>query len=108
MEEVDTTAMPAGDTKCSQEVSESAFRILFHLERMACRMGEIPMEKDLRHPMHESFSRLFAAIYEVQAMIGRAAPNHQQVLDDAAMFDDIKVVGLPTVKDFGKGPEASV
>jgi Mn2+/Fe2+ NRAMP family transporter len=103
MEKVGITAKPAGDMKCSPEVRESVIKALYHLERMACRMGEIPLEKDLRHPMHESFSRLWAAIYEIQAIIGPAATNHKEVIDDATLFDDIEVVGMPIVVSLRKG-----
>jgi hypothetical protein len=98
VENQDTTVPGADAMKCLPQTKDSVDKALFHLERMACRLGELPMPKDLRHPMHEVFSRLLAAIYEVQAIAYPPPQNHDQVVSDAALFDDIQVKGLPVVQ----------
>ena len=102
MESLDTTAPGADDMKCSAQTKDSVIRALFHLERMACRLGEMPMPKDLRHPMHEVFSRLMAAIYEVQAIAYDPPSNHAEVIEEAGIFDDIPVTGLIMVQSARK------
>lgn len=102
MENLDTTAPGVDGMKCSQLTKDSVDKALFHLERMACRLGEMPMPKDLRHPMHEVFSRLLAAIYEVQAIAYAPPLNHADVVDDAGLFDEIPVTGLPMVQSARK------
>jgi hypothetical protein len=102
MESLDTTAPVVGDMKCSAQTKDSVDRALFHMERMACRLGEMPMPDDLRHPMHEVFSRLLAAIYEVQAIAYTPPSNHAEVVDDAGLFDDLPVTGLPLVQTIRK------
>lgn len=102
MNDLDTTAQAVDGMKCSQQTKDSVDRTLFHLERMACRLGEMPLPKDLRHPMHEVFSRLLAAIYEVQAIAYDPPPNHGPVIEEASLFDDYPVDGLPTVREIRK------
>ena len=95
MTDTDGVAQNAGDTKSLIEVKDQVDKALFHLERLFCRYAEMTLPTDLRDPMHEMGARCMAAIYEVQAIAYQKAPNHDEIVEDAALFDEIRVATLP-------------
>jgi hypothetical protein len=98
MNENDGNAAHADGMKSSTEVKEHVIRALFHMERMACRLNEIQIPADLRHPLQEVCSRLFAALYEVQAISYDKPSNFDEVTQEAALFDDVPVKGFVMLK----------
>lgn len=95
MNESAGNASHAADTKSSTDQTKAqVLSALFHLERAFLRMAELPMPKDLRCPEQEIVVRIMAAIYEVQAISYPKAANHEQVLAEASLFDDLKAGGF--------------
>lgn len=98
MNESDGSASRVVDTKSSTEVKDHVIRALYHMERMACRMSELHIPEDLRHPLQEVCSRLFAALYEVQAISYDKPSNFDEIIGEAALFDDVPVKGFVILK----------
>ena len=103
MEGQGITAQAAGDMKCSKQTRESVDRVLWHLDRMAHRLAEIQAPSDLRNPMQEVFARLFAAIHEARAIAYEPMVCHEQIIDNADMFDDIKTLEIIYSEDWKAG-----
>lgn len=94
----DGNASHADGMKSSTEVKGHVIRALYHMERMACRMSEIQIPPDLRHPLQEVCSRLFAALYEVQAISYDKPSNFDEIIGEASLFDDVPAKGFVMLK----------
>jgi hypothetical protein len=95
MEDKDGPACPADDTKSSIDPTRAqVIAALYHLERAFLRMRELKTTADLRSPEQEIVARIVAAIYEIQAISFNKPANHDQIIAEASIFDDLKPGGF--------------